>query len=198
MTHIANVPHILLHGITHRNSPYANPNFTPIGDPSLISTRDKFQLDNGRLLGEYVPFYFGTLTPMLYKVQKGFDGLLPTPAEEIVYCVTSIQQILDTNIDFVFTNGHAVDALSFQYNRDDIANLNELLDWTAIKAKYWKSETDLDLKRRKQSEFLVLGDIPTSAVLGFVVFNQQTKDHMLEMGIAPNRIHINKNHYFVL
>ncbi len=198
MTHIANVSHILVHGITHRNSPNANPNFTPIGDPSLISTRDKFQLDNGRLLGEYVPFYFGTLTPMLYKIQIGFDGLRPTPAEKIVYCITSLQQILDTNLEFVFTNGHAVDALSLQYNRDDIANLKELLDWTAIKAKYWKSETDLDLKRRKQAEFLVLGDISASAILAFGVYNQQAKEQLLEMGIVPDSIHVNNKNYFEL
>jgi hypothetical protein len=30
MMHIANVPHILVHGITHRTSANANPNFTPI------------------------------------------------------------------------------------------------------------------------------------------------------------------------
>lgn len=52
MTHIANVPHIILHGITHRTSAKANPNFTPIGDPKLISARDGFVLDNGRTLGE--------------------------------------------------------------------------------------------------------------------------------------------------
>lgn len=198
MTHIANVPHILMHGITHRNSPNANPNFTPIGDPSLISTRDSFSLDNGKLLGEYVPFYFGTRTPMLYVIQKGFNGLDITPAQEIVYCVTSVQQILTTGLEFVFTNGHAVDTFTIQYTQADIANLEDLLDWDAIKANDWKRENDLDLKRRKQAEFLVLGDIPASAVLGFLVFNQQANNQLLEMGIAQNRIHINKNHFFVL
>jgi len=74
MTHIQNVPHILTNGITHRNSPNANSKFTSIGDPSLITTRDCFVLDNGRLLGDYVPFYFGTRSPMLYVIQKGFNG----------------------------------------------------------------------------------------------------------------------------
>ncbi len=42
ITHIENVPHILDKGVTHKNSPLANPQFTPIGDPNLISTRSHF------------------------------------------------------------------------------------------------------------------------------------------------------------
>jgi hypothetical protein len=198
MTHIENVPHILKHGITHRNSPNANTNFTPIGDPSLISTRDCFLLENGKRLGEYVPFYFGTRTPMLYVIQKGFNGLVSTPAHEIVYAVASVQQIINTKLDFVFTDGHAVDSLSSQFSNTDIANLEILLDWSAINTTNWKSETDLDLKRRKQAEFLVLGDIPNQAVLGFVVYNQDANNRLWEMGVQPNRIYINNKHYFVL
>lgn len=38
MTHIKNIPHILKYGITHKNSPNANPYYEEIGDISLIST----------------------------------------------------------------------------------------------------------------------------------------------------------------
>jgi len=88
--------------------------------------------------------------------------------------------------------------LSTQFSNTDIGNLDDLLDWQAIKSTNWKSDTDLDLKRRKQAEFLVLGDISADAVLGFVVYNQHAKNNLLEMGLEPNQIHINKNHYFVL
>ena len=66
MTHIENILHILANGITHITSPNSNPNFVPIGDGSLISTRDDFILSNGRRLGEYIPFYFGVRTPIIY------------------------------------------------------------------------------------------------------------------------------------
>lgn len=196
ITHINNVPHILIHGITHRNSPNANPDFTPIGDQGLILTRDNFQLENGKLLGDYIPFYFGPRMPMLYVVQHGFNGLPSTPAQEIVYCVSSVQKILDINLDFIFTNGHAIDALTSQYTKDEIANLYELLDWEAIHSKFWKSDVDLDLKRRKQAELLVLGDIPPTSVLGFIVYNQQAKNQLLAKGIESSKIHINANYYF--
>jgi hypothetical protein len=90
MTHIENIPHILQYGITHSSSANANPHFVPIGDVSLISTRNDFILDNGKQLGEYIPFYFGTRTPMLYVVQHGFKMVSPTPAEKIVYVIFSL------------------------------------------------------------------------------------------------------------
>jgi hypothetical protein len=198
MTHIENVPHIIKHGITHRLSPNANPKFIPIGDSTLITTRYNFILDNGKLLGEYVPFYFGTRTPMLYVIQKGFNGIKPIAAEEIVYVVSSVQQIIDNGFDFVFTDGHAVDSFSIQYSKKDVDNLYEILDWQAIKSNHWKSETDLDLKRRKQAEFLVLGDIPQQAVLFFGVYNQDAKNKLLKTEIASDKIIVRNKHYFEL
>jgi len=35
-------------------------------------------------------------------VQNGFNNAPPTQAEKIVYCVTSVQKLLDMNSDFIF------------------------------------------------------------------------------------------------
>lgn len=196
MTHIANVPHILVHGITHRTSANANPNFSPIGDPTLISTRDGFVLENGRTLGEYVPFYFGTRMPMLYVIQKGFNGVTVTPAEDIVYCVTSVQKVIDSNQEFIYTNGHAVDSFSSQFGPLDVGGIDDQVDFRAVKVRDWKSPTDLDLKRRMQAEFLLLGDLPVQAVLGFVVRNEAAKTRLLGFGAEENQIRIRTNAYF--
>ena len=196
MTHIANVPHILVHGITHRTSANANPNFMPIGDPTLISARDGFLLDNGRTLGEYIPFYFGTRMPMLYVIQKGFNGVPVTPATDIVYCVTSVQKVIDSNQKFVYTDGHAVDSFSSQFGPHDVANIENQIDFQAVKVRDWKSPTDLDLKRRMQAEFLLFGDLPFPSVLGFVVRLETAKTQLMGFGVAERQIHINSNAYF--
>lgn len=196
MTHIENIPHILQYGITHSDSPNANQIYVPIGDNSIISTRNNFLLNNGNRLGEYIPFYFGVRTPMLYVIQKGFNLVIPIPVENIVYCVSSVQKIMEQNADFVFTNGHAVDGFSAQYTVSDINKMNEIIDWNAVKAKYWKDENDLDRKRRKEAEFLVLGDIDKKALLGYVVFNESAKKKMIDFGLEENQIHINPNYYF--
>jgi len=196
MTHLVNIPHILKNGITHFNSDNANPDFKPIGDSSLISTRNDFLLDNGKKLGDYIPFYFGVRTPMLYVLQKGYNLLKPTSAENIVYCVTSVQKILEKNLDFIFTDGHAVDRFTTKFLKSDISNIDDLIDWTAVKSKYWNDENDLDLKRRKEAEFLVLGDIPLDSILGYIVYNQKAHTHLTGLGIDDEIIFIKSNYYF--
>ncbi len=196
MTHIENIPHILQHGITHSTSANANPDFVPIGDGSLIATRNKFLLNNGRLLGDYIPFYFAVRTPMLYVVQNGFNMVSPTPAENIVYCVCSVQKIIDLNLNFVFTDGHAVDGFSSQYTATDIQNIHTILDMNAIKYKYWRDENDLDRKRRKEAEFLVLGDIAHEAILGFITYNERAKITVINYGAEATNVHIKPEFYF--
>lgn len=196
ITHIENIPHILQNGITHSTSLKANSNYTPIGDKSLISTRNNYILDNGRCLGEYIPFYFGARTPMLYVVQNGFNMVAPTLAENIVYCVSSVQKIIDLQLDFVFTDGHAVDGFSTQYNAKDIQNIDTFLDMNAINAKYWKDENDLDRKRRKEAEFLVLSDISIDAILGFIVSNENAKNRVIGFGADVANVHIKSDFYF--
>lgn len=196
MTHIENIPHILQNGITHTTSEYANPDFVPIGDGSLITTRNKFILNNGTRLGEYIPFYFGVRTPMLYVVQNGFNLVAPTSAENIVYCVSSVQKIIDLQLDFVFTDGHAVDGFSSQYTVADIQNIDTILDKNAINAKYWKDENDLDKKRRKEAEFLVLGDISLHAILGYITYNENAKNKIITFGADAINVLIKPEFYF--
>jgi len=196
MTHIQNIPHILRHGITHSSSPNANRHFVPIGDNSFILTRERRILECGRRLGEYIPFYFGTRMPMLYVIQRGYNGVNPTSGKDIVYCVSSVQKIIEANLDFQFTDGHAVDLLSSQYGREDIQRIGEIIDWNAIEAKFWKDENDLDLKRRKEAEFLVLGDIPPSSVLGYVVYDEAAKETLTKFGVSEGKIAVRPQYYF--
>ena len=149
MTHVQNIPHILAHGITHSKSINANPAFVPIGDSSLIVSRNAFPVPNGKTIGDYIPFYFGVR--MLYVIQKGFNSVKVTDAEDIVYCVSDVQQILQHHLNFVFTDGHAVDSFSEFYYPNDVINIKNIIDQKAIDKKYWKDDRDLDLKRRKRS-----------------------------------------------
>ena len=196
MTHIENIPHILKYGITHSASLNANPDFVPIGDGSLISSRNNLLLKNGRHLGDYIPFYFGVRTPMLYVVQNGFNLVAPTPAENIVYCVSTVQKIIDLRLDFVFTDGHAVDGFTTQYTSNDIWNIESILDMDAIRAKYWRDESDLDRKRRKEAEFLVFGDIYHDAILGFLTYNENAKNKIINFGANVLRCILKQNFIF--
>lgn len=196
MTHIENIPHIFRYGLTHRNSIRANPNYVPIGDNSLISTRNTRRLKNGRIIGDYIPFYFGYRMPMLYVIQKGLNGVLPTQAENIVYCVTSVKAVLDSNIGFIFTDGHAIDSFTSEFDIEQIENIHYILDSNAINAVFWKDENDLDKKRRKEAEFLLEQDLPKDYILGYICFNEAAKAKLVSFGIDEVKIVIRPNYYF--
>lgn len=102
ITHIENIPHMLQYGITHASSPNANLAFVTIGDKSLIKTRSQFVLNNSKPLGRYIPFYFGPRIPMLFVIQKGHNLVNSTPAEDIVYFVSTVQQIMINNLGYIF------------------------------------------------------------------------------------------------
>ena len=106
------------------------------------------------------------------------------------------QKIMEMQLDFIFTDGHTVDGFTLQYTPKDINNIDTLIDWTAVKAKYWRSDNDLDLKRRKEAEFLILGDIAIDAILGFLVSNEEAKNKLIIFGADAANVHIRSDYYF--
>ncbi len=205
MTHIQNIPHIVEYGITHRNSPNANPEYINIGDDSLIKTRDNksiwvnkgenFSFEHDQIkLGEFIPFYFGARMPMLYVIQKGFLGVKRQHPENIVYCVCRLKRIIDNEPDFYFTDGHAIDSLSSCYDSTMIDDIGTIVDFNSVKAKDWTVARDL--KRKMEAEFLIRDDISPECITGFVCYNDSSKKMLLKMDIEENKIHVNANYYF--
>ena len=139
MTHIENIPYILQHGITHKNSQNANPNFVSIGDLSLIDTRNSraVNVDNGDFqnpnslaitLGDFIPFYFGIRMPMLYVVQNGGNFVeKATEPREIVYVVCSLLDVVNSKNTYYFSDGHATDNLTSFYDSRSIENLPQII-----------------------------------------------------------------------
>jgi hypothetical protein len=196
MTHIGNIPHILQYGITHVLSVNANKNYIPIGDPSMISNRNSFLMPNGKTLGQYIPFYFWGRMPMLYVIQNGYNGVNTTNPDEIVYCISSVQQIINHNLTFIFTDGHAVDGFTTFHDATEATKIDSIIDTKAIKAKYWKAENDLDLKRRKEAEFLLENDLPPTCLIGWILYNDESKSRLSNMGIADSKIQVKPDFYF--
>jgi hypothetical protein len=206
MTHIENIPHILKNGITHKNSPKANPDYVIIGDASLISTRatkqvsisngNRFQPSGTIILGDFIPFYFGVRMPMLYVMQHGGNGVeRATPKENIVYVVCNLKDIVESGTAYCFSDGHATDAFTLFYDNSKISELPAIIDWTAIKSVYWGGEDNLEIKRKKQAEFLVADDIAAQNLCGFVSYNDAAKQRLMNMGV-DKIIKISSKAYF--
>jgi hypothetical protein len=77
-----------------------------------------------------------------------------------------------------------------------IREIDNIIDFNAVRSKYWKSQEDLDLKRRKEAEFLVASDIPYSAIFGFGVYNQASKEKLIQFGIVEDQIKVKEGFYF--
>lgn len=71
IVHINNIEHILTRGIFSHSHANADSEYVNIGDATLINQRNDFpvKLDGYGNLGDYVPFYFGPLSPMLYNIK---------------------------------------------------------------------------------------------------------------------------------
>jgi len=161
ITHIDNLDFILESGkLTFPSHNDSDPNYIGIGDSTLIGSRNSKQISvepNGNFT-DYVAFYFGTRSPMLYAIQKGFNGVIQRNPQEIIYLVTTFENVTKNGCQYVFTDGHGYHLMSQFFNDED--SLEEV-DWNAVKLKRWTdTEDDPDRKRRKQAEFLVFNELP--------------------------------------
>ena len=133
---------------------------------------------------------------MLYVIQKGYNGVKQMGSENVVYLRIPIQRIVDSLIPFVYTDGHSIDAFTRIYLPKDIGDLENQIDFKASRSRYWRDENDLDLKRRKEAEFLVRNDIPFELIQGFAVFNTACRDKLISMGINEKIMAITPNLYY--
>ncbi|MEQ1501350.1 MAG: DUF4433 domain-containing protein [Myxococcota bacterium] len=126
----------------------------------------------GGTLLDYVPFYFGPRSPMLYKLKTGQVAGYDEGQEPLVTLVAAAEDVAAA-VPFVFYDGHALAAFSTSYA--DLARLPDL-DWAAIDAKMWRdTPEDNDRQRRKQAEFLVHRELSWALIRGLAVCNDTAK-----------------------
>ncbi len=115
----------------------------------------------GGTLADYVPFYYGPRSPMLYTIWRGNVSEYDGPEEEILHLVCSVEDMAESG-RFAITNRHPITALAEQF--DDLAALDDL-DWPLMNAKLWRdTDQDGDRKFRRQAEFLVHRRVPVEAI----------------------------------
>ncbi len=173
LTHYKNLPFILQHGIQCPNSNIKDEGFIPIGFKTLVDYRSDrvVPVEPGGTLADYIPFYFWYRSPMLYVIHKGNDPeVYKTPQHEVLYLVSGINELLANRCRFLFTDRHAkLDYTVFYDNPEDLVKLN----WAYIKSEQWGSQYGSDRKEIKQAECLVHRVVPTAAISGIAVANQE-------------------------
>jgi hypothetical protein len=176
MVHYQNLPHILEHGLYCSRSPHADKNYVNIGSGEVIGRRDTIvvKCHPDFVVNDYVPFYFGVRTPMLFKILTG-NGVLKQPQEDIVYLCCRFAELTESNLEWCFTDGNAATRITeFFTGMEDYA----FLDWKSIDANEWSdnnSDGDHDRMRKKHAEFLVKGHVPVEFIRRIVVHTERRR-----------------------
>lgn len=197
ITHYLNLPDLVRRGMFCANHPEA-PKAVVIGNPDLISSRGHrvVPVAPGGVLNDYVPFYLGPHSPMLYGIKTGYHAQ-QRPQREIVYVCSELGRVQALGLPYAFTDGHAHMQFSRFYKSP--TDLNRL-DWDVIPAKQWKrTEDDNDRQRRKQAEFLLYQHVPVEAIISVVVYDQEMADWVkpLLAGAGANfNVHVLPNWYY--
>ena len=135
-------------------------------------------------VGDYVPFYFCSRSPMLYSIhRKSMDpdsksGLAYSGGQKpVVYLEADLREVVDwadrTDRRWAFSTGNAA-AAGVEFH-DDLDRLDRI-DWNAVEARHW-----LEVKKEKQAEFLVHGFVPWCLVSRIGVISDRIRDRVLEI-----------------
>ena len=183
--HINNLEYILeKRKLCCPNHVEADPNYQNIGLTDLIKKRSEQSLPHARnkTFKDYVAFYFGPRSPMLYKIFTGHGGVKKVSQSEIIYLISGASIIVNHSCQFIFTDGHATQRITKFFN--DLKNLKDI-DWNAVNAKYWKddpfSDTDYDRQRKKQAEFLVESELPLTCIIKIAVYDEVSQEYVLSL-----------------
>lgn len=147
---------------------------------------------------DYVPFYFGFLSPMLFQLKTNRVPDYTEGQEPLIYLVSTAQDVA-ANHDFVFSNGHGIAAYTEWFS--DLGKLNEV-DWNMVYQRYWlDSIQDMDRQRRKQAEFLVHRACSWALVHEVGVVNDKMKAQVegIIAGFSAalyRPVHIRRNWYY--
>lgn len=83
----------------------------------------------GGVIHDYVAFYFGYLSPMMLQLKTGRIEGYNDGQEPLIYLVSTVQAVVDSGVDYVFSDGHGIAAYTEWY--DDLSNLDKV-DWNMV------------------------------------------------------------------
>jgi hypothetical protein len=186
IVHVDNLPTLLRRGGLHA------PQHTP-KDELPYRTIHRVDIQNERhvrrvpcgpdgTIHDYVAFYFGYLSPMLFQLHTGRVPGYTGKQDPLVYLVSTAQDVAAAGCGFVFSDGHGISPFTSWF--DDLRRLDEV-DWSMVYERYWADDHlgDMDRQRRKQAEFLVHRYCDWSLIRGIGVINdamQSTVERVLE------------------
>jgi hypothetical protein len=113
---------------------------------------------------------------MLLNIKTGFNGVTKRPMEEIAIVVSSLRDVHDNGIAFLFTDRHAYLQTANFY--DDLARLDQI-PWATLNARDFKRDPENPAKfERYQAEALIYRELPVAAVRGIICYRKQEQENL--------------------
>ena len=90
---------------------------------------------------------------MMFNIKTGYGSVTRQANEDIVILVSSLSNVAQLNLPFIFTDQHAYPQLATYYN--NIVNLDKI-DWPLLQSRDFKHDPDdPGKKERYQAEALI-------------------------------------------
>jgi hypothetical protein len=135
------------------------------GDPAIKDRRRRRIVDAGPggFVSDYVPFYFASRSPMMYRIacdcRDSVPGRYQGGDRELAYLLSTVGKVLDHNLGWVASDGNAATGTTSFFDTPDEAEA--AIDWPLMRATMWNDTADdLDRQRRRMAEFLVHERVP--------------------------------------
>ena len=166
ITHLDNLKDILTDGCIFSKNQMLNlgKQSKDISNESVQTGRANITIPcSGKPLHDYVPLYWGKKTPMVSSLRKINDSLL--------FLIFSTELL--SKYDCLISDGNARSTKT-QFKKFSQLNDLDILDCKSINTS--KYAHDDEIKRRKQSELLVLNKLPLHHLLRIICYSQAVKN----------------------
>ncbi|CAN5675485.1 hypothetical protein BH10ACI4_BH10ACI4_11430 [soil metagenome] len=174
-THIDNLPRILKDGFVSNSHPKFKKSLCrSIAEPGIQARRAAMDVTCSPFgkVHDYVPLYFGSLSPMLLGVvnRKNVDQM------DILYFEFPITLLERNTVVFTDASANTGEPPSFYSEIKDLENLN----WMEIDSKRWKCDSD-ELRHQRMAEILVHSQLAVTDATSVVVWNDSVKRRVEEI-----------------
>jgi hypothetical protein len=196
-THIDNLEDLLAEGVLLSDTEVQGTELLSVeaGQQEIKERRRSMPVtcDPGGVVADYVPFYFSTRSPMMYKLWQGGVPSFTGPIGDLVYLITDVSTLAEASLPCVVSDRNA--AVAFAEFSNDLAVLGDLtcdipesafIDWPLMKARQWnRTLQQPDRMERRMAEFLVYQEVPLQLMRGVGVLDNQRQEVVEHMfGIA--------------
>jgi hypothetical protein len=148
LVHLDNLDLLVRRGVLHapNNTPSDGLKYRTIHNEDIQAKRRvcRIPCGPGGVVHDYVAFYFGQLSPMMFQLKTGWVAGYTDRQEPFIYLCSTAQSVVEAGLQFVFSNGHGIMKLTEWF--DDLAEL-EHVDWSIVYERFWKDDPETDPDR---------------------------------------------------